>query len=149
MLLHLLKPVRGSRKKTKRLGRGPGSGHGKTAGKGHKGQLARSGGKTRLGFEGGQTPFFQRIPKRGFFNLNKKKYSIVNINKLEMFDNDTIVTKELLLKKKIIKKKSFLIKILAKGIFTKKLIVQASKFSSKAKKLIEKNGGSTEIVGYF
>ncbi|WBL31249.1 50S ribosomal protein L15 [Candidatus Phytoplasma sacchari] len=147
MFLHSLRPIKGARKKTKRLGRGPGSGHGKTSGKGHKGQLARSGGKTRIGFEGGQTPFFQRIPKRGFFNFNQKKYSVVNIDKLEIFDNDTIVTEDLLFQKKIVKKKSLLIKILGKGILTKKLIVQASRFSDKAKKNIEKNGGNIEIIG--
>ncbi|WCA22303.1 50S ribosomal protein L15 [Candidatus Phytoplasma oryzae] len=146
MLLHLLKPVKGARKTTKRLGRGPGSGNGKTSGKGHKGQLARSGGKTRIGFEGGQTPFFQRIPKRGFFNFNKIQYSLVNINKLEIFDNDTVITKELLFKNKIINKKKLLIKILAKGNLTKKLTIQASKFSFKAKKIIEKNGGNIKIV---
>jgi large subunit ribosomal protein L15 len=146
MFLHLLKPVKGSRKTIKRLGRGPGSGNGKTSGKGHKGQLARSGGGTRIGFEGGQTPFFQRIPKRGFSNINQKKYSLVNLKDLEIFNNDTIVNKELLFQKKIIKKKSLFIKILAKGQLTKKLIIQASKFSSKAKLIIEKNGGKTEII---
>ncbi|RAM57767.1 50S ribosomal protein L15 [Candidatus Phytoplasma oryzae] len=148
MLLHLLKPVKGSRKTVKRLGRGPGSGNGKTSGKGHKGQLARSGGGTRIGFEGGQTPFFQRIPKRGFFNLGKKKYFLVNLEQLEKFDNNTIVTKNLLLNKKSIdKQKKILIKILAKGNLTKKLIVQANKFSSKSKNIIEKNGGNIELIG--
>ncbi|MGM1458927.1 MAG: 50S ribosomal protein L15, partial [Columbia Basin potato purple top phytoplasma] len=86
-MLHLIKPVKGARKTIKRLGRGPGSGNGKTSGKGHKGQLARSGGGTRLGFEGGQTPFSQRIPKRGFHNFNQVKYNIVNLKDLEIFEN--------------------------------------------------------------
>ncbi|MEZ0180055.1 50S ribosomal protein L15 ['Camptotheca acuminata' phytoplasma] len=146
MFLHLLKPVKNARKTIKRLGRGPGSGNGKTSGKGHKGQLARTGGGTRLGFEGGQTPFFQRIPKRGFFNFNKKKYFILNLKDLEVFENGSVVTKELLLQKKIIKKNMSLIKVLAKGDLRKKITVQASKFSNKAKSIIEKNGGNIEII---
>ncbi|TVY12340.1 50S ribosomal protein L15 [Candidatus Phytoplasma pini] len=145
-MLHDLKPNKGARRKTKRLGRGSGSGQGGTSGKGHKGQLARSGGKNRIGFEGGQTPFFQRIPKRGFNNFNKKKYDLVNLKKLEIFDNDVVVSKELLLQKKIIKKTTSLVKILAKGKLTKKLIIQADKFSQKAKNIIENNGGKIEIL---
>ncbi|MDV3198126.1 MAG: 50S ribosomal protein L15 [Vigna little leaf phytoplasma] len=144
-MLYLLKPVKGARKTTKRLGRGPGSGNGKTSGKGHKGQLARSGGRNRIGFEGGQTPFFQRIPKRGFYNFQKTKYTILNLCDLEIFDNDALVTKELLIAKKIIKKNTSFIKILAKGKLTKKLTVQASKFSSKAQEIIQTNGGNIEI----
>ncbi|QTX02796.1 50S ribosomal protein L15 [Candidatus Phytoplasma luffae] len=145
-MLHLLKPVKNARKTTKRLGRGPGSGNGKTSGKGHKGQLARSGGGTRLGFEGGQTPIFQRIPKRGFYNFNQKKYYLINLKELEVFDNDTVVTKELLLKKRIIKKDTTCFKILAKGNFSKKLTIQAYKFSNKSKDIIEKNGGNIELI---
>ncbi|MGE9276844.1 MAG: 50S ribosomal protein L15 [Candidatus Phytoplasma pruni] len=145
-MLHLLKPVKGARKTTKRLGRGPGSGNGKTSGKGHKGQLARSGGSTRPGFEGGQIPFFQRIPKRGFHNFNQKKYFLINLKDLEIFDNDTVVTRELLLKKSLIKKNTSDIKILANGTFTKKLTVQASKFSNKAQELIQQVGGNVEIL---
>ncbi|MDV3205264.1 MAG: 50S ribosomal protein L15 [Weeping tea tree witches'-broom phytoplasma] len=145
-MLHLLKPVKGARKSIKRLGRGPGSGNGKTCGRGHKGQLARSGGKTRIGFEGGQTSFFQRIPKRGFYNVNKKQYNLINIEKLEFFDNDTLVTRDLLLEKKIIKKNNYSIKILGKGHLNKRLVVQASKFSRKAQDIIQKSGGNIEII---
>ncbi|MBP3059400.1 50S ribosomal protein L15 [Texas Phoenix palm phytoplasma] len=145
-MLNSLKPVKGSRKTTKRLGRGPGSGNGKTSGRGSKGQLARSGGNVRIGFEGGQTPFFQRIPKRGFHNINKKNYSLVNLQDLEIFDNGTLVNRELLIKNKIIKKNNLLIKVLSKGNFTKKLTVQASKFSNKSKEIIKKNGGNAEIL---
>ncbi|WAN63524.1 LSU ribosomal protein L15p (L27Ae) [Candidatus Phytoplasma rubi] len=145
-MLHLLKPVKGARKTIKRLGRGPGSGNGKTSGKGHKGQLARTGGGTRLGFEGGQTPFFQRIPKRGFHNFNKIKYCIVNLKELELFEDGSLITKDLLLKKKIIKNNNLLVKVLAKGDLTKKLTVQACKFSKKAKDIIEQNGGNIEII---
>nr|AFN02592.1 ribosomal protein L15 [Candidatus Phytoplasma ulmi]AFN02622.1 ribosomal protein L15 [Candidatus Phytoplasma ulmi] len=145
-MLHLLKPVKGARKTIKRLGRGPGSGNGKTSGKGHKGQLARTGGGTRLGFEGGQTPFFQRIPKRGFNNFNKIKYCIVNLKELELFEDGSLITKDLLLKKKIIKNNKLLVKVLAKGDLTKKLTVQACKFSKKAKDIIEANGGNIEII---
>ncbi|AYJ00943.1 50S ribosomal protein L15 [Candidatus Phytoplasma ziziphi] len=145
-MLHLLKPVKGARKTIKRLGRGPGSGNGKTSGKGHKGQLARTGGGTRLGFEGGQTPFFQRIPKRGFNNFNKIKYCIVNLKELELFEDGSLITKDLLFKKKIIKNNKSLVKVLAKGDLTKKLTVQACKFSKKAKDIIEQNGGNIEII---
>ncbi|PQP79905.1 50S ribosomal protein L15 [Candidatus Phytoplasma phoenicium] len=145
-MLHLLKPTKGARKTKKRLGRGPGSGNGKTAGRGHKGQLARSGGKTRIGFEGGQTPFFQRIPKRGFYSFQKTKYSLVNLNDLEMFDNDILVTRELLIQNKIIPKNIPFVKVLAKGTLTKKLTVQAFKFSNKAQEIIQQNGGNVEII---
>ncbi|MDV3182405.1 MAG: 50S ribosomal protein L15 [Candidatus Phytoplasma australasiaticum] len=145
-MLNALKPVYKARKSIKRLGRGPGSGLGKTCGRGHKGQLARSGGKTRIGFEGGQTPFFQRIPKQGFYNFNKKQYSLVNIEDLEKFENDTLVTPRLLAEHKIIKKNNDLIKILAKGNLTKRLIVQAVKFSKKAEEAIIKSGGKIKVV---
>ncbi|MBX4180592.1 MAG: 50S ribosomal protein L15, partial [Candidatus Phytoplasma mali] len=98
-MLHTLKPVTNARKSTKRLGRGPGSGTGKTSGKGHKGQLARSGKTLRPGFEGGQIPFFQRIPKRGFHNFAQKRYALLNLKTLENFPQDTVVTPQLLLEK--------------------------------------------------
>ncbi|MDO8063916.1 50S ribosomal protein L15 [Candidatus Phytoplasma bonamiae] len=145
-MLNSLKPVYKARKSIKRLGRGPGSGLGKTCGRGHKGQLARSGGKTRIGFEGGQTPFFQRIPKQGFYNFNKKKYSLVNLKDLEIFENDTLITPQLLMESKIIKNNNNLIKILAKGNLTKRLIVQAVKFSKKAEEVIIKSGGKIQVV---
>ncbi|WP_341266614.1 50S ribosomal protein L15 [Candidatus Phytoplasma fraxini] len=145
MLLHSLKPIKGARKTTKRLGRGPGSGNGKTSGKGHKGQLARTGGGTRLGFEGGQTPFFQRIPKRGFHNFNQIKYCVVNLKDLEILEDGTIVTKDLLTKKKIIKNNKSLVKILANGDLTKKLIIKGCQCSQKAKDVINKNGGNIEV----
>ncbi|MDO8059147.1 50S ribosomal protein L15 ['Crotalaria aegyptiaca' phytoplasma] len=145
-MLNSLKPVHKARKSIKRLGRGPGSGLGKTCGRGHKGQLARSGGKTRVGFEGGQTPFFQRIPKQGFYNINKKKYSLVNLEDLEIFENDTLITPELLMEHNKIKKNNDLIKILAKGNLTKRLIVQAVKFSKKAEEAIIKSGGKIQVI---
>ncbi|MDV3166214.1 MAG: 50S ribosomal protein L15 ['Waltheria sp.' little leaf phytoplasma] len=145
-MLNSLKPVHKARKSIKRLGRGPGSGLGKTCGRGHKGQLARSGGKTRVGFEGGQTPFFQRIPKQGFYNVNKKKYSLVNLEDLEIFENDILITPELLMKHNKIKKNNDLIKILAKGNLTKRLIVQAVKFSKKAEEAIIKSGGKIQVI---
>ncbi|MDO8053942.1 50S ribosomal protein L15 ['Opuntia sp.' phytoplasma] len=145
-MLNSLKPVHKARKSIKRLGRGPGSGLGKTCGRGHKGQLARSGGKTRVGFEGGQTPFFQRIPKQGFYNVNKKKYSLVNLEDLEIFENDTLITPKLLMEHNKIKKNNDLIKILAKGNLTKRLIVQAVKFSKKAEEAIIKSGGKIQFI---
>ena len=112
MNLHEMKPARGARTSRKRLGRGIGSGFGKTSGKGHKGQNARSGGGTRLGFEGGQTPLFQRLPKRGFTNINRKDYTVVNIEKLNLFDEGTVVTEALLLESGIVSKTKSGIKIL-------------------------------------
>ncbi|WP_367950702.1 50S ribosomal protein L15 [Candidatus Phytoplasma prunorum] len=145
-MLHQIKPFKGARKTVKRLGRGCGSGTGKTSGKGHKGQLARSGGGVRPGFEGGQIPFFQRIPKRGFHNVNQKKYSIVNLGTLEILENNTLVNEELLLEKKIIK--SILpngVKILSHGKLTKKLNFQVSKYSKKAQENIKLAGGNIEV----
>ncbi|MFP7699371.1 MAG: 50S ribosomal protein L15 [Candidatus Phytoplasma pyri] len=145
-MLHQLKPFKGARKTVKRLGRGCGSGTGKTSGKGHKGQLARSGGGVRPGFEGGQIPFFQRIPKRGFHNINQKKYSIVNLGALEIFENNTLVNEELLLEKKIIK--NILpdgVKILSQGKLTKKLNFKFSKYSKKAQENIKLMGGNIEV----
>ncbi|OLS34973.1 50S ribosomal protein L15 [Bacillus sp. MRMR6] len=146
MKLHELKPAEGSRKERKRLGRGIGSGQGKTAGKGHKGQNARSGGGVRLGFEGGQTPLFRRLPKRGFTNINRKEYAIVNLDVLNQFEEGTEVTPELLIETGVVKNERAGIKILAKGNVEKKLTVKAHKFSSTAKEAIEAVGGTTEVI---
>lgn len=146
MKLHELKPAEGSRQERKRLGRGIGSGQGKTAGKGHKGQNARSGGGVRLGFEGGQTPLFIRLPKRGFTNINRKDYAVVNLDTLNRFEDGTEVTPELLIETGIVKSAKAGIKILAKGKVEKKLTVKANKFSSAAKEAIEAAGGQTEVI---
>ncbi|MGX6446199.1 50S ribosomal protein L15 [Neobacillus sp. K501] len=146
MKLHELKPAEGSRKERKRLGRGIGSGQGKTAGKGHKGQNARSGGGVRLGFEGGQTPLFRRLPKRGFTNINRKDYAVVNLDALNRFEDGTEVTPELLIETGVVKNEKAGIKILAKGNVEKKLTVKAHKFSSTAKEAIEAVGGTTEVI---
>lgn len=146
MKLHELKSIEGSRKAKKRLGRGMASGFGKTSGKGHKGQNARTGGGTRLGFEGGQTPLFQRLPKRGFTNINRKEYAIVNLDTLNQFDENTEVTPELLLETGIVSKQKSGIKILANGKIEKKLTVKAHKFSTAAKEAIEAVGGKTEVM---
>ncbi len=145
-MLNQLKPVEGARKERKRLGRGIGSGTGKTAGKGHKGQKARSGNQPRPGFEGGQIPFFQRIPKRGFNNVNRKEYTIVNLSDLNVFEDGETVTPEVLLQRGVISKVLSGVKILAKGSLDKKLTVQAHKFSKVAKEAIEKNGGTVEVI---
>ncbi|CAH0347530.1 50S ribosomal protein L15 [Bacillus sp. CECT 9360] len=146
MKLHELKPAEGSRKERKRKGRGIGSGNGKTAGKGHKGQNARSGGGVRLGFEGGQTPLFRRLPKRGFTNINRKDYAIVNLDVLNRFEEGTEVTPALLIETGIVSKEKAGIKILAKGNVEKKLTVKAHKFSTTAKEAIEAAGGKTEVI---
>ncbi|OIK12007.1 50S ribosomal protein L15 [Peribacillus sp. B-H-3] len=146
MKLHELKAAEGSRKERKRKGRGIGSGNGKTAGKGHKGQNARSGGGVRLGFEGGQTPLFRRLPKRGFTNINRKDYAIVNLDVLNRFEDGTEVTPALLIETGIVSKEKAGIKILAKGNVEKKLTVKAHKFSSAAKEAIEAAGGQTEVI---
>ncbi|MBM7650337.1 large subunit ribosomal protein L15 [Bacillus ectoiniformans] len=146
MKLHELKPAAGSRKERNRVGRGTGSGNGKTAGKGHKGQNARSGGGVRLGFEGGQTPLFRRLPKRGFTNINRKEYAIVNLDALNRFEEGTEVTPELLIETGVVSNEKAGIKILAKGNVEKKLTVKAHKFSSAAKEAIESAGGKTEVI---
>lgn len=146
MKLHELKPAEGSRKERNRVGRGIGSGNGKTAGKGHKGQNARSGGGTRLGFEGGQTPLFQRLPKRGFTNINRKEFAIVNLDALNRFEDGTEVTPELLIETGVVRNEKSGVKILAKGNIEKKLTVKANKFSSAAKEAIEAAGGKTEVI---
>ncbi|NLN48527.1 MAG: 50S ribosomal protein L15 [Clostridiales bacterium] len=145
MKLHELKPVQGSKDK-KRKGRGIGSGLGKTAGKGHKGQKARSGGGVRIGFEGGQMPLYRRIPKRGFTNIFKKEYVIINISELKVFENGTEVTPELLKEKGLIKNLNSEIKILGDGEITKELTVKAHKFSKTAIERITASGGKVEVI---
>ncbi|HHW35803.1 MAG TPA: 50S ribosomal protein L15 [Bacillales bacterium] len=146
MKLHELKPTEGSRKERNRVGRGMASGNGKTSGRGHKGQGSRSGGGVRLGFEGGQMPLFQRLPKRGFTNINRKDYAIVNIETLNRFENGTDVTPELLLETGVVSKLNSGVKILGNGKLEKNLTVKAHKFSSAAKEAIEAAGGKTEVV---
>jgi large subunit ribosomal protein L15 len=146
MKLHELKPAEGSRHERKRLGRGIGSGQGKTAGKGHKGQNARSGGGVRIGFEGGQTPLYRRLPKRGFTNFSRKEYAVVNLDALNRFEEGTEVTPELLIETGVVSNEKAGIKILAKGNVEKKLTVKAHKFSSAAKEAIEAAGGTTEVI---
>ena len=146
MKLHTMKPAEGSRTKRKRIGRGIGSGFGKTSGRGHGGQNSRSGGCVRLGFEGGQIPLFQRLPKRGFTNINRNDYAIVNLDTLNRFDEGTEVTPELLIESGIVSNAKSGIKILGNGILEKKITVKAHKFSASAKEAIEKAGGQTEVV---
>ncbi|PLR80501.1 50S ribosomal protein L15 [Bacillus canaveralius] len=146
MKLHELNPAEGSRQERKRKGRGIGSGNGKTAGRGHKGQNARSGGGVRPGFEGGQTPLFQRLPKRGFTNIHRTEYAVVNLETLNRFEDGTEVTPELLIETGVVSNEKAGIKILAKGNVEKKLTVKAHKFSSAAKEAIEAAGGQTEVI---
>ena len=145
-MLNELKPVQGARHARKRIGRGIGSGNGKTAGKGNKGQNARSGGGVRPGFEGGQLPLFQRLPKRGFHNVNRVEYSVVNVEDLNVFEENTIVDIEALKEAGLVKKLNDGVKILGDGELTKKLTVKANKFSAKAKEVIEKAGGTAEVM---
>ena len=146
MKLHDLAPAEGSNKDVKRIGRGHGSGQGKTAGKGHKGQNARSGGGVRPGFEGGQTRLARRIPKRGFKNRNRLEIEAINLGALEVFDNDAEVTVEALLEKGVIKDAKDGVKILGNGELTKKLTVQANAFSAGAVEKIEALGGKAEVI---
>lgn len=146
MKLQELRPAEGSTQSVKRVGRGTGSGLGKTSGKGHKGQKARSGSK-KNGFEGGQMPLVRRLPKRGFTNIFAKEYTVVNVGELEKLENGTTVTAELLKKQGIISKiEKDGLKVLGRGELTKKLDVKAAKFSETAKKAIEAAGGSAEVV---
>lgn len=147
MKLHELQPAPGSTKSKKRVGRGTGSGMGKTATMGHKGQKARSGSK-KNGFEGGQMPLARRLPKRGFTNIFAKVYTVINVSDLESLDNGTEVTAELLKQMRIISKiEKDGLKVLGRGELTKKLDVKAAKFSETAKKAIETAGGTAEVVG--
>lgn len=146
MDLSNLRPADGSKQSDNfRRGRGHGSGNGKTAGKGHKGQKARSG-ATRPGFEGGQMPLYRRIPKRGFTNRNTKEIIGINVSALEVFENDTVVTIELLKETGIVKNAKDGVKILGNGELTKKLTVQANKFSASAVEKIEAMGGKAEVI---
>lgn len=147
MKIHEISPAPNSKKAARRLGRGIGSGLGKTSGKGHKGQWARSGGGVRIGFEGGQMPLARRLPKTGFDNAWKKVYSIVNLGQLETFEDGAVVTAELLLETGILSKiEPYGVKILGNGELTKKLTVKANKFSSSAVEKIEKIGGKVEVL---
>ena len=146
MKLHNLKPAEGSAKAAWRKGRGPASGNGKTAGKGHKGQNARSGGGVRLGFEGGQFPIYRQLPKRGFKNYFAKHYAIVNVDALNVFEDGAIVDIDALLAKKIIRKPLDGLKVLGNGELTKKITVKAAVFSATAKAKIEAVGGQAEEV---
>jgi large subunit ribosomal protein L15 len=145
MKLHELQPAAGSTTAPKRLGRGTGSGLGKTSGKGHKGAKARSGGGKRPGFEGGQMPLYRRIPKRGFSNPFRVEYATVNVGRLEIFENGTVVTAEMLKEAGLISKEMNGVKILGNGELTKKLTVEAAKFSDSAKEKIEALGGKAEV----
>ena len=146
MKLHELQPAEGSRKVRNRVGRGTSSGNGKTSGRGQKGQNSRSGGGVRLGFEGGQTPLFRRVPKRGFTNINRKEFAIVNLDTLNRFEDGTVVTPALLVETKVIKSEKSGIKVLGNGQVERKLTVKASKFSQAAKEAIEAAGGSIEVI---
>ena len=147
MKLNELRPAEGSTRESFRVGRGPGSGNGKTAGKGHKGQNARSGGGVRPGFEGGQLPLYRKLPKRGFNNKFATVYAIVNVADLEKnFQDGDVVTLEALLAKKIIRKAFDGLKVLGDGELTKKLTVQATVFSAAAKEKITAAGGQAEEV---
>ena len=146
MKLEELKPAEGSTHRKKIIGRGIGSGTGKTSGKGHKGQKARSGGGVRPGFEGGQMPLYRRLPKRGFHNIFAKKYVSVNVEVLDKFNDGDEVTAETLLEKNIISKKLDGVKLLGRGDVTKKLTVKVAKLSASAKEKIEKAGGKAEVV---
>jgi len=147
MKLHTIAPAPGSKIDAKRLGRGIGSGLGKTSGKGHKGQWARSGGGVRPGFEGGQMPLTRRLPKRGFTNIFKKQYNIVNLADLEMFEAGSVINEQVLLDAGVLSQpKPYGLKVLGGGELTKAITVQAKMFSGSAKEAIEKVGGKVEVL---
>lgn len=147
MKLHELTPAAGSSEKAWRKGRGPGSGNGKTGGRGHKGQNARSGGGVRPGFEGGQIPMYRRLPKRGFTNdMFKKEYAVINVEALDRFEDGAEVTVETLIAEGIIKDTKSGVKVLGNGEISKKLTVKASIFSASAKEKIEAAGGKAEVI---
>ncbi|MBQ4562498.1 MAG: 50S ribosomal protein L15 [Clostridia bacterium] len=146
MKLHELSPAPGSAKPAWRKGRGHGSGNGKTAGKGHKGQNARSGGGVRPGFEGGQLPLYRKLPKRGFKNIFSKEYAIVNVEDLNKFENGAIVDMAVLLESGMIRKELDGLKVLGNGEITKNLTVKAAIFSASAKEKIEAAGGKAEVI---
>ena len=146
MQIHDLSPVKGSTHVDKRKGRGHGTGNGKTAGRGHKGQKARSGGGVRIGFEGGQMPLARRIPKRGFHNIFAKPLERVNVSALNQFEDGAVVDAQALLESRILSKCVYGVKILGNGEITKKLTVKANAFSESAKAKIEAAGGKAEVV---
>ena len=146
MKLHELKPVDGARHYKKRVGRGTGSGMGKTSTRGHKGQNARAGGGVRPGFEGGQTPLFKRLPKRGFTNVNRVEYAVINVSDLNCFENGTVVDVALLKQKGLVKKELMGVKVLGNGEVKVNVTVKASKFSKTAIDKITAAGGTTEVL---
>ena len=146
MKLHELHPAEGSTTAAKRLGRGVGSGLGKTAGKGHKGAKARSGGGKRPGFEGGQMPLYRRVPKKGFTNIFDTDYECINVEALEVFENGAVVTEEILIDCGMIHNSKDGLKVLGNGELTKKLTVKAAKFTASAKEKIEAVGGTCEVI---
>ncbi|MBM4138328.1 MAG: 50S ribosomal protein L15 [Nitrospira sp.] len=147
MKLHDLKPALGAKKRRKRIGRGPGSGHGKTATKGHKGLLARSGGGKRPGFEGGQMPLIRRLPKFGFTNPFRTEYAVVNVRSFENWSGGDTVTPQAMVDAGLVKRKTLPIKILGTGSLKKSLIIQAHKFSKSAEGKIQAAGGRVEVIG--
>ena len=146
MKLHELSPSEGSKKKAIRVGRGHGSGNGKTSGKGQKGQKARSGGGVRPGFEGGQMPIYRRLPKRGFTNIFAKKYTSINVEDLNKFDNGTEITAEVLKENGVIKKINDGIVVLGRGDLNKKVTIKAKRFSKSAEEKISAAGGKAEVI---
>lgn len=146
MKLHELSPSEGSRKKSFRVGRGHGSGNGKTAGKGQKGQNSRSGGGVRLGFEGGQMPIYRRLPKRGFTNIFAKKYASINVEDLNKFDDNTEISAEMLKESGVIKKINDGLVVLGRGDLNKKLTIKAKRFSKSAEEKINSAGGKAEVI---
>ena len=146
MKLHELSPSEGSKKKAFRVGRGHGSGNGKTSGKGQKGQKARSGGGVRPGFEGGQMPIYRRLPKRGFTNIFAKKYTSINVEDLNKFDNGTEITAEVLKENGVIKKINEGIVVLGRGDLNKKVTIKAKRFSKSAEEKISAAGGKAEVI---
>jgi large subunit ribosomal protein L15 len=147
MNLHDLTPARGAKKRRKRIGRGPGSGHGKTSTKGHKGLLARSGGGKRPGFEGGQMPLIRRLPKFGFTNPFRTEYAIVNLKSFAQWTGTETITPQVMVDAGLVKRKKLPIKILGNGDLTKSLVVQAHKFSKSAEAKIQAAGGRVEVIG--
>ncbi len=145
MKMHDLGPAYGSTTTRRRIGRGTGSGLGKTSGKGHKGQKARTGGSIRRGFEGGQTPLYRRIPKRGFKNHFATEYAVINVSDLDRFEENTVVDSKLLLSEGLIRKELDGVKVLGNGEITKKLTVVAAKFSKSAEEKIQAAGGKIEV----
>jgi large subunit ribosomal protein L15 len=147
MNLHDLTPAKGAKKRRKRIGRGPGSGHGKTATKGHKGLLARSGGGKRPGFEGGQMPLIRRLPKFGFVNNYRTEYSVLNLKSFENWTGSEMITPQAMVDAGLVKRKTLPIKILGNGELKKSLVIQAHKFSKSAETKIQAAGGRVEVIG--